>query len=187
MQKKDVRAEKKQVHWIKYGLFFSALWCLLTRGDLASWTFGIFLVPLATWSAINLFQEKEREKHQHQLQLHLFPFLRFIPYFLTQSLKGGWECATYAIFPQRKVNPGFLQYTTYLPAGRPQLFFVNTISLLPGTVCVGWENEKLTIHAIDKNADHIKSLEDCERHIAILFGLVHPTERELDTNAGDNN
>ena len=154
--------------WIRYSLIFSLLWILLSQGDPGSWVIGIIIVPLASWCAIKLFPPQVNSQSQHLVASELF---KFIPFFIGQSLKGGWESALLAIHPQRRFCPGFIAYRTKLPPGRPRLFFTNTIGLMPGTMSVEWRGDNATIHTLDNRIDHGKSLRQCETKIAALFDL----------------
>ncbi len=159
------------LRWIKYGLSFSLLWVLLTQGDIGSWVIGVVVVPLATWCAICLFPPGD-EGEMAKRSLRISALLRFIPFFLEQSLRGGWVSALFALHPRKRVHSGFIKYTTCLPPGRPRLFFINTVNLLPGTVSAECHGDVMTIHALDICADHDQDLRQCEKQIAALFGLT---------------
>jgi len=168
-----------RLDWVKYGLLFTLLWLLLNNGEASSWMIGILVVPVATWCAIALFprptvtSETEVGHHQvrHQQTIHLTGLVSFIPFFVWQSLRGGWDIALFAVLPNRRLHQGFIGYTTRLPAGRPQLFFLHVISLLPGTVSADWKGEGLTIHALDTRADNHQALQHCEVKIGSLFDI----------------
>ncbi len=159
------------VTWVKYSAVFILLWVLLTQGNTGSWVIGIAAVPLALWCFLNLFQPLAGQTDFHRQNLHLSALLRFIPFFVEQSLKGGWDSALFAIHPARRVNPDFITYITRLPAGRPQLFFINIVSLLPGTVSASRADNTMTIHVLDAQADNVRALQQCEIKIATLFGI----------------
>ena len=159
------------VAWLKYGLVFILPWTLLTEGNTGSWAIGIVVVPLATWCAMRLFPPVGKDAERADRTVRIGALVRFIPFFLEQSLKGGWESALLAIHPERRVHPGFMRYTTRLPPGRPRLYFVNFISLVPGTLSADWRGNTMTIHALDSRADNFEALRQCETRIAALFGL----------------
>lgn len=159
------------LEWLKYGLTFALLWILLTGGDANSWMIGVVVVPLATWCALRLFQPGRGEADNGRQAIRISALPRFMPFFLRQSLQGGWESALFAIHPGKRLHSGFIRYTTSLPEGRARLFFTNTVSLLPGTVSADWRGDTLTIHALDTRADHYQALRESEDRIAALFGL----------------
>lgn len=105
---------------VRHLLFFTLLWVLLTEGALISWVIGIVIIPLATWAVVRL-QRPAKVQQNHSVKL--VGLLRFLPFFFWQSLRGGWECALFAIHPRKRLSLGFLKYTTQLPCGSPRLYF----------------------------------------------------------------
>ena len=155
--------------WIRYGSVLALLWILLTQAHASAWMIGAIVVPIATWCAVSLFKADHASDARSGLKL--MALIRFIPFFLEQSLKGGWESALFAIHPKKSVRPGFLSFNTRLPEGRVRLYFVNIVSLLPGTVSAQLQGDELTIHALDIRADNQRALAECEQRIAVLFGI----------------
>ena len=97
--------------------------------------------------------------------------LEFIVYFLWQAVVGGWDVARRALGPRSQVQPGFVAYCMRLPEGLPRAVFLNTLSLLPGTLSTDVQGVKMHMHVIDVDAhspEHIKELED---RVARLFGV----------------
>ncbi len=158
-----------KAEYAKYLLFFTLLWICLTQGTLHSWILGLLFVPLATWVSV---VELRREAVLRTPTISLAGLCRFLPFFIRQSLRGGWECALFAIHPGKKVQPGFLRYATPLPYGRAKLYFLHLISLLPGTVSAAIDGEEILIHALDITADRLPELHECEERVAALFDLT---------------
>lgn len=153
---------------IRYLVVFALLWVLLTQGAVFSWVIGILVIPLATWAVLGLQRPASRQQNP---SVKLVGLLRFLPFFFWQSLSGGWDCAMFAIHPRRRLRLGLLSYTTRLPSGRPELYFLHVISLLPGTVSAALDGNDLTIHALDIDVNHQQSLAICEQKVAMLFGI----------------
>lgn len=161
--------------WVQCGLVFALLWLLLTKGNSSSWIIGIFVVPAATWCAMVLFRHplaagKLGNSHR-PAAIQILAVPGFIPFFLWQSLRGGWESALFAINSRKRLRQGFIRYSTGLPQGRPRLFFLHLVSLLPGTVSADWQGERMLIHALDTRSDNHQALRHCEVQTARLFGL----------------
>ncbi|GAA5315532.1 MAG: hypothetical protein AseanaTS_07370 [Candidatus Pelagadaptatus aseana] len=157
--------------WLKSTLVFALVWLLLTRGAPDSWVIGIIVVPLASWCAIRLFASHSCSSAATDYPLNLLALFKFIPFFLIESLKGGCQSALLAISPKHAGASGFIHYITTLPEGRPRLFFINIVSLLPGTVSAAWREDEVVIHVLDMDCDHSSELRECENRIAALFGL----------------
>jgi multicomponent Na+:H+ antiporter subunit E len=98
--------------------------------------------------------------------------MRFVPYFILQSLRGGFDVAFRALRPEMPIKPGFIEYRMrYLSPGPAQWFFMNAISLLPGSVSVGFNAGSVTVHALNVADLDAAELRDCEQRVAALFGL----------------
>jgi multicomponent Na+:H+ antiporter subunit E len=165
-------------------LLFAALWWLLLGGNRESWLIGVFAVPLAVWFSLTLFAlpggQSARAKAEVETAavpavsvpgIQLMELPSFCLFFLWQSLSGGWESARFAIGPKEAVKPEFLNVTVQLPEGRPRLYFLQLVNLLPGTVSVALQGDDLLVHALDREADNPKVIARCEQRIARLFGV----------------
>jgi len=143
-------------------LLFSLVWFVLTGSEAASWIVGgpavllavglsLLLAPSSCWS------------------LSLVGACRFIPFFLRQSTLGGVDVMRRALSPRPLVNPGLVSYATFLPAGGPRIFFVNTISLLPGTLSADLQEDTVLVHTMDKDLPIWTNIQNLEWRIAALF------------------
>lgn len=108
-------------------------------------------------------------------QLSLPGLIAFIPFFLRQSLLGGLDIARRALHPDVPLSPSVIHYPLQLPPGWPQLCFLNTLSLLPGTLAVRLDDGQVTIHLLGNIDEPQHSLQDLEQRIARLFGLKTDT------------
>lgn len=97
--------------------------------------------------------------------------LRFLPFFVHQSILGGFDVSRRALAPHLPVQPGLVTYTLRLPPGPQRVFMVNAINLLPGTVVTTIDGDTLTIHAIDTDLPVQQNLDDLEAQVANLFGV----------------
>jgi len=146
-------------------LVFALIWLVLTGFDAASWTFGGPMVLLSTGLSLLLAPSP-------------LPLLspagacRFIPFFLRQSTLGGIDVLRRALSPRQLVNPGLVSYSTFLPPGGSRIFFVNTISLLPGTLSADLQEDKILVHTIDKDLPIWANMQNLEWRIAALFSVI---------------
>lgn len=149
---------------------FSLLWYALAGPDKTSWIIGIPAVAAAT--ALNRILAPSSS-------LHISPggVLRFIPFFLRQSFLGGIDVMRRALSFRQLLNPGLVSYTTHLPEGSARIFFVNTISLLPGTLSAELHGNRVTIHTLDRSLSIWASIQRLEHHVAALM-CVSPPEKE---------
>jgi multicomponent Na+:H+ antiporter subunit E len=142
---------------------FILAWWAFTEGSWKDWPLAIAIIVLASITSVYLLPLRS-------WHWRLTGLIRFIPYFLWQSFLGGFDVARRALQSNMRLSPGFYQYTTRLPAGLPQVFMVWTISLLPGTASVTLENDQITIHALNDDANIEGEMQDLEKRINRIFG-----------------
>nr|WP_281349798.1 Na+/H+ antiporter subunit E [Marichromatium bheemlicum] len=138
------------------------LWSILAGTDPASWVIGIPTVLLATYLSLSLSSPARRRPR-------LLALLRFLPYFLGQSLRGGLDVALRVLSPQLRIDPGFVDYRTQLTDPAARVLFLDTISLLPGTLGADIRRQWVRVHALDISSDVRPELVELERRIAALF------------------
>ncbi|MFO7766051.1 MAG: Na+/H+ antiporter subunit E [Pelovirga sp.] len=150
-------------HWPRFTLRLGAcllLWWVLTGGSLTSWIIGIPISALALWVM-------ESAPQTENWQMSLSGLLRFIPYFLLQSVRGGIDVARRAYSPSLPLDPTVIDFPVSLPPGRPRVFFLNSISLLPGTLSVDLSDTTIKVHVLDHRVD--PQLDLLQTHVARLF------------------
>jgi len=147
--------------WRRLGCYL-LIWWALSGGQPEAWPLGGLAALLALYRPVSL-------RPQPAWRFSLPGLLRFLPYFGLQSLRGGLDVARRAYSIERPLDPGMLRYPLALPPGPARIFFLNTISLLPGTLSGDLLGDELHIHLLDRRLDpHIPELEG---YVAALFGL----------------
>ena len=139
----------------------AGLWLLLSGAEPASWLVGLPAVVAAAWAgrALGLFAERG---------LSLVGLLRFLPFFLWESMRGGVDVARRVLAPRLRVAPGFFDYAVRLGHPGARLLFVNSVSLLPGTLAADLRGTHLQIHALDVAGDlaaELRRLETAVGHV----------------------
>lgn len=142
---------------------FCFLWYTLAGSDKASWVIGLPAVLCVTALSLMLAPSTP-------LKIHLAGLFRFIPFFLYQSFHGGIDVMRCALSFQQLLDPGLVAYTTLLPEGSARIFFVNTISLLPGTLSAELQGNQITIHTLDRGLPVWANIQRLEYHVAALMG-----------------
>jgi multicomponent Na+:H+ antiporter subunit E len=127
-----------------------------------SWLFGLPALAGAVWASRRLGSVSDT-------RLSMRGLLRFIPYFLWESLRGGTDVALRTLAPRVRVQPGFYRYRTDLHASSGRTFFAYCVSLLPGTLTADLQDEWLEIHTLNTEPDPISELARLERLVAGLF------------------
>ncbi|HSO81195.1 Na+/H+ antiporter subunit E [Thiocapsa sp.] len=142
---------------------FAFVWLILVGPDAASWIIGGPFVVAATLASLRLSEPRDRK-------LSLSSLARFIPYFLVESLRGGLDVAARVLIPRMRVQPGNQEYRVRLTHPEARLVFIDSISLLPGTLSADLRGDLVTVHALDVRTDVVEGLATLERRVAALFG-----------------
>jgi multicomponent Na+:H+ antiporter subunit E len=145
-------------------IFFGALWGVLTRGAGSSWIFGM---PAILAAALLRFDRGPRITWRWRLK----GALRFIPYFLWHSLRGGIDVSRRALHPRRPLDPALVFHPLRLPPGPARVFPANTFNLLPGTLSAELAQGWLTVHMLDARLTNVMELQRVEEQVAALFGV----------------
>jgi multicomponent Na+:H+ antiporter subunit E len=143
---------------------FSFLWFALAGSDRSSWSIGFPAVLFATALSLMLASP-------YPLRISLTGALRFIPFFFHQSFSGAIDVMRRALSFQQLLDPGLISYTTLLPEGSARIFFVNSISLLPGTLSAELKDNRVTIHTIDMGLAVWANIQRLEYHVAALMDI----------------
>ena len=146
--------------WLLRTVLFALVWWVLTDGDLTSWPVGVPVVLLSTVVSVILMPP---------LAWSLRGIVRFIPFFLWYSIRGGIDVARRALHPQLPISPGLIDYRFRLSPGLPRVFMANIVSLLPGTLSVELYEESLRVHVLDKSGTCAEELKMLENRLASIF------------------
>ena len=140
----------------------ACLWWLLSGGTTSSWVIGIPAVLLSGWWL-------QRLRPAVNGTLSVSGLLVFTPFFIWQSLRGGLDVARRTLMPRMRIQPGLAVYATRLQHPPARVFFVNCVSLLPGTLAADINGDELTVHMLDNRADPARELEHLEHAISRIF------------------
>lgn len=142
---------------------FALLWWVLAEGRLEAWGLGAIAVAVATWASLHLLPPSRR-------RLALGGFLGFAGFFLRNSLRGGAQVAWMALRPRPGLRPALLELDLALPPGAPRVLMLNTLGLMPGTLGVRLDGDRLKLHVLDERLPVAAEARVLEAHIARLFG-----------------
>ncbi len=157
--------ESLMIHLRTGGLravLFALLWWILTDGAMGSWLVGVPVILFSTLVSVVFLPP---------FSWSLIGLARFVPFFLWHSLRGGVDVARRALHPQLPISPGMFDYRFRLPPGPSQVFMANTVSLLPGTLSAGLDEDLLCVHVLDETSAFAEELKVLEMYVAGVFGL----------------
>jgi multicomponent Na+:H+ antiporter subunit E len=157
-----------------WALTCALVWWILAAPRTDAWVAGVIAVALAV--AIHTALGGRRDPGIRPLALPAF-----VPFFLWQSVRGGLDVARRAFAPSLPLAPGFIDYRVGLPEGPARVFFVNCISLLPGTFSADLQGRALRVHLLTDDGSGHERLVDLEARVGRLFGTpVSETSPEPD-------
>lgn len=144
-------------------LAFSGLWLILAGWDPASWIIGLPSVLLAAWLHDRLSRDTRAPSP--------WRILGFLGFFLVESARAGLDVTRRVLRPRMRIAPGFQTYRTRLADPAARVLFLDSISLLPGTLSADFvDREQVRVHALDATLDLEPELADLERRVGRLFG-----------------
>jgi len=156
---------KAKISWstiVSRGLLFTLIWWSLTDGAAPSWWIGVPAVLLAVIASVALLPPAP---------LVWYELLRFAPFFLMRSLRGGADVAWCAFHPDMPIAPDLIEYPLQLPPGLPRVFMANAVNLLPGTLTAELGANCLKVHVLDRQKGFLAELEAVEQSVARIFGI----------------
>lgn len=150
------------------GALFALLWWALTDGRAGSWAVGGVAVAFATAASLRLLPPVPTYVSRIGL-------VRFLVFFVHQSLRGGVQVAWFALRPRLALRPGIHEIVLRLPEGISRVLLANTMSLLPGTLSVELDGDRLYLHVLDEAAPIAAEVRTAETRLAQMLGLTLDT------------
>jgi len=145
------------------GLVFALIWWALAEGHADSWGVGGIGVALALAASLAL-------SPPGRVRLSPSGLPGFIGFFLIQSVRGGVQVAACALRRRMDMVPALLDLPVSLPEGIGRVLLVSTLNLLPGTLSVRIEGDRLRLHVLDARLPIAEEVRDIEARVARLLG-----------------
>lgn len=123
---------------------FALLWLIAAEGSLAVWPLALAGIAGATAASLWLLPAKTLPA------ISPGGLLRFLAYFVHQSLAGGFQVAWLAVQARPALRPALIELPLTLPPGLPRLLFTAALSLMPGTLGVRLHGDMLLVHVLDR-------------------------------------
>jgi len=143
---------------------FGLVWWVLSTPPSDAWIAGGIAIFVAMALHIGLGGSRGS-------RVSIPALLRFAPWFVYQSLRGGADVARRAFSPLLPLDPAFVLYRIRLPDEGARIFFTNSISLLPGTFSARIEGPELCVHLLADSPDVESRLRELEDRVAAVFRL----------------
>jgi multicomponent Na+:H+ antiporter subunit E len=142
---------------------FAVLWWVLAEGRMDGWALGAVAVALATWTSWLVLPPASG-------RISPAGVLRFLAFFVWQSLRGGVQVAGMALCGRAALRPALLEMPVTLPPGGARVLLVNALGLMPGTLGVDLAEETLRLHVLDERLPVVAETRALEAVIARLYG-----------------
>jgi multicomponent Na+:H+ antiporter subunit E len=134
-------------------LFFGAVWIVVSGGDTKGWGLALAIVVGVSWISLRMSPPVESG-------VALVPLLRFGPFFLLHSLKGGLDVALRALRPDSALSPEVVWFDLRLSA---------VLGLFPGTLSTRLDGDRIEIHVLDRSMPIEAQFRELERRVEALF------------------
>ena len=134
--------------WVHRARAFALLTVVWTALDgTATWPAGLAVATVGAWIAGALALHPPAP-------IRPLRAIGFAAYFVAASVVGGIDVAWRAFRPGRTVQPSVRRLPLRLPAGTPLTLMVSALSLMPGTLAAGLEDDgrTLVVHALTDRA-----------------------------------
>lgn len=152
-------------NWTVFGLFLGVFWLILAEGNLAGLWFALPVLLLAMLI---------RKAMPFPLVLNRIrpgALLRFLPYFIWQSVLGGLDVTWRAFRPDLPIDPNLYRYPYRLRSEGARVFMAQMISLMPGTLACRVGEQHLSVHALTGSRDQfLRDTAQLERRVSAIFG-----------------
>ena len=143
-------------------ILFFGLWLVLTDAASDGLVFGV--AAAAFGAGLTLAGEHS------PWPLRPLAWLAFGPWFLGQSLLGGWDVLRRAVRPGRPLDPELLDFPTRLTTPAARRLLAAAVSLLPGTLVARIHEAHLRVHVLDRGLPVQADLRRLEARIGRLYG-----------------
>ena len=144
-------------------VLLGAIWALLSGGGASSWIIGAPAVFVGAWAGRSLGAFDGNA-------WSVGGGIRYLPFFLVESVRGGIDVTRRVLASEPRVAPGLQDYRMSLRSPHARLLFVNSVSLLPGTLAVDLRNDMLVVHALDTSTKIDEELRRLERVVGRVYG-----------------
>lgn len=123
---------------------FALLWLIAAEGRPDVWPLALAGIAGATAASLWLLPAKTLPA------ISPGGLLRFLAYFVHQSLAGGLQVAWLAVQARPALRPALIELPLTLPPGPPRLLFTAALGLMPGTLGVRLHGNTLLVHVLDR-------------------------------------
>lgn len=127
------------------------LFWLLLNGKLTAEVVGLGLIITVLMGALGWGLFGYTPAQELRLMRKAPVFCAYIPVLFWEILKAGLVVARDILFRRYVLTPTLVTFRTDLKTDFGRFLLANSITLTPGTITVQVEDDKLTVHCLDKS------------------------------------
>lgn len=144
------------------GLFLFGLWLLLS-GHYVPLLLTLGIACSVFVVAIGLRMDiVDRENHP----IHLHPTIVFFWLWLAwEIIKANVDVARRILDPKLPISPNLISVKATQKSDLGRVSYANSITLTPGTVCVGVEGDTIQVHALTREAAQALAAGEMDRRV----------------------
>lgn len=135
------------------------VWLLLSgHYDFTHIVMGVISVVIVMGLHWNLrkyyfYQEELKEaadklKGKSPVQIRFTRLLFYVPWLVLQIIVASLQVAAVVLRPKMPIDPAIVKFKTNLPNASAKVILGNSITLTPGTITVGLDDDEFIVHAI---------------------------------------
>jgi multicomponent Na+:H+ antiporter subunit E len=147
------------------GVVFAVVWWAIVEGRPVGWYFAVIAVAAATALSVAIYPPG---------RWTLRGVLRFIPYFLVESVRGGLDVALRAFRPGPQVTPDFIEYEFTGSDPQVRLLVANAMSLMPGTLAARVHDHSVIVHLLDVTSSATRIPAELDARVNAMVRVRRP-------------
>lgn len=147
---------------LRRSVLFALLWWILTEGRAGSWGNGAIAVAGALGASLYLLPPSAG-------RISLAGLFAFLGYFIWNSVLGGAQVALLALRGRLALQPGILELQLVLRPGAPRILMVSALGLMPGSLGVHLDGDRLRLHVLDERMPIAAQAQALQARIARIF------------------
>lgn len=150
------------VRAIYLGLFLFGLWFLLSGSFVAlllglGFAAAVFVVAIAL--RMNIIDRETHPIHLHSAIVFYWAWLTW------EIVKANIDVARRILDPRLPISPNLLRVKVTQKTDLGLVSYANSITLTPGTVCVGVEEDSILVHALTREAAETLAKGEMDRRV----------------------
>ncbi len=145
---------------------------------------GVVSAAVCTWFGGRLLEPTVGDPTMHR-RVHLFWLLIYVAWMLGRMVVGAAQVARIVLDPRHPPQPGILRFRTNLQSPAARTMFANSITLVPGTLTLELEQDRLTVHSFTPSAVDDITAARMQNRVAAVFREPDQPAPEVDWDFGE--